>query len=74
MPRKQYRVGPGKGDWTVKSGGRTIRRFETKEPAVREATRRARQEPGEAQVIIQKRDGKIQEERTYRKDPYPPKG
>ena len=74
MARKQYRVGPDKGDWTVKTGGKTVRRFETKEPAVKEATRRARSEPGESQVIIQKKDGKIQEERTYRNDPYPPKG
>jgi hypothetical protein len=27
-----------------------------------------------SQVIIHKRDGKFQEERTYGNDPYPPKG
>ena len=58
----------------MKSGGRTLRRYETKEPAVKDATSRVRREPGEAQVIVQKRDGKIQEERTYRNGPYPPKG
>ena len=29
---------------------------------------------GEAQVIIHGADGKIQSERTYGSDPYPPKG
>lgn len=50
----------------------------TKEDAVKKATTRARQEHEEkgqlGQVVIRKQDGTIQEERTYGKDPHPPKG
>jgi len=53
------------------SGGTTAHR--TKTEAVREAARVGR-ENGNAQVIIKKRDGKIESERTYGKDPRRSKG
>jgi len=60
------------GGWSVKSsGGTTAHR--TKTAAVGEAARIGR-ENGNAQVIIKKRDGKIESERTYGKDPRRSKG
>jgi hypothetical protein len=49
-------------------------RRDKKEPAVREGAKQARGECGESQLVIHRKDGTIQDERTYRKDPYPPKG
>lgn len=74
MPRKRYDVSPDGEDWKLTSGGRTVRRFDTKEPAVREGAKQARGERGESQLVIHRKDGTIEDERTYRKDPYPPKG
>jgi hypothetical protein len=45
----------------------------TKMDAIAEAARRGR-ESGNAQVIIKKRDGKIESERTYGDDPRRSKG
>jgi hypothetical protein len=78
MTRKVVEVGPRKGPeagWTVKvrgqSGGRT---FETKDPAVDAGRSIAKNAPQGGQLIIKKENGRIQEERTYKNDPYPPKG
>jgi Uncharacterized protein conserved in bacteria (DUF2188) len=76
MPkRKTYDVSPGDGGWGVKAreAKRASARFDTKAEAVergKELAKKAR----EGQLVIRKQDGTIQEERTYRNDPYPPKG
>ena len=61
--------------WAVKREGaeRAIEVTETKAPAIERGRSIATKEHGELIVHKQKRN-EIQEERTYRKDPYPPKG
>ena len=73
MPRKRYDVTPDGDDWIIQTGGRTVRRFETKQPAVDDAVGRGRRQ-GNSQVVIHRKNGTIQEERTYGEDPYPPEG
>ncbi len=60
--------------WQVKKEGnkRAYRVFTTKKEAVKFGKKLAEKEKG--QLLIQRKDGTFQEERTYRKDPYPPKG
>jgi Uncharacterized protein conserved in bacteria (DUF2188) len=56
---------------------RVSRVFDTQREAINEGLRRGRQveqEGGRAQLRIKGEDGKLQEERTYGKDPYPPAG
>jgi len=62
----------GDGAWSVKGAdGTSTHRTKTK--AVSEAARMGRKS-GKAQVIIKKRDGKIESERTYGRDPRRTKG
>jgi hypothetical protein len=73
--RKTYHVVPAGDDWKVEAAQakRAAGVFENKDEAVKRAIELAKaQELG--QVIIHKRDGTIQEERTYGADPFPPKG
>ena len=74
--RAVYHVTPtGDGDWKVKAVGssRASSTHENKADAVDRATDLGKEHrPG--QIVIHGKDGKIQEERTYGKDPYPPKG
>jgi hypothetical protein len=75
MPRKIYDVVPEDGDWRVEARGarRASGVFDTKDEAVKRAVELAKaHELG--QVVIRKRDGTVQEERTFGRDPYPPKG
>lgn len=77
MPsRKKYHVtANGQGGWKVKAEGasRASSSHENKTDAVQKAKELAKsQELG--QVVIHKRDGQIQTEHTYGKDPYPPAG
>jgi hypothetical protein len=61
----------------VESSGRTVRRFATKESAVQDAAARGRaskKRGDDAQVVIHRKDGTIQDERTYGHDPYPARG
>ena len=62
------------GGWNVEpQGGGPKTHFDTKDPAVDAAVKKARAaELG--QVKVQKEDGTIQEERTYGKDPERTKG
>lgn len=67
--RTKYDVGPDgrSGGWVVKVG--SVREpFATKQDAVKAAASRAKT-AGNAQVIIRKKDGSIQSERTYVADP-----
>jgi hypothetical protein len=70
MPkRSRLDVSPNKreGGWTVKVGNNRSR-FDTKQAAINAAVSKAR-ELDDAQVIIHKKDGTIQSERTYGNDP-----
>jgi hypothetical protein len=75
LRRKVYHVIPDGYSWKVKSEGskRAVKTFDHKKNAVDFGREIAKNQPL-AQVKIHKKDGTIQEERTYRKDPYPPKG
>ncbi len=71
MTRKKVWVSPdGDGGWNVKTQGakRAVGNFEDKPDAVDRAKEIAKSAPL-GQVIIQKRDGEIQTEYTYGKDP-----
>ncbi len=74
--RNVYHVVPTKGgDWGIKKehGERSVKNFDTQKDAIDAAKDIARnQEP--AQVKIHGENGKIRDEHTYGKDPYPPKG
>ena len=75
MPKKNsIHIVPSEKGWDVKRQGasRASRVTRTKDEAVKVGRDMAQKESG--QLIIHKKDGKIQEERTYRKDPFPPKG
>jgi hypothetical protein len=56
------------GTWVIKgsdgSGNTAEGGFRTKTDAIAEAARRGRQS-GDAQLLIKKRDGKLESERTY---------
>jgi len=74
--RKRVWVSPdGHGGWNVKTQGaqKAAANYEDKIDAVSKAKTMAKNAPL-GQVIIQKKDGVIQTEHTYKKDPYPPKG
>jgi len=74
--RKTYHVTQNQqGDWNVKAtrASRASSSHETKAEAVERGRELAKSQPL-GQLVIHGRDGKIQTEHTYRKDPYPPKG
>jgi len=73
--REKYHVTHDDGNWKVKKQGanRARKVFENKKEAVDYGREVAKSEP-KGQLIIHKKDGKIQTEHTYKKDPYPPKG
>lgn len=74
--RRRVWVSPdGEGGWNVKTEGKSkaAANFEDKIDAIDRAKDIA-QNARLGQVIIQKRDGTIQTEHTYGKDPYPPEG
>jgi hypothetical protein len=63
------------GDWDVKRQGST--RPSSTAPTQGQAVSRARhlaQATRPAQVVIHRPNGRIREEHTYGKDPYPPEG
>lgn len=73
--RKIIHVAPGGNEWKVKEQGkdRSMKNFERKEDAVDFGREKAKN-AGWAQLKIHRKDGTIQTEHTYKKDPYPPKG
>ena len=79
MVRRRFHVtyDKDKGDWKVQdqTGQRASHRAPTKEEAVQKG-RKTAQSGGDSSLVIHKKDGKIQEERTYprKSDPYPPSG
>jgi hypothetical protein len=73
MPkRSRYFIEPRDTGWALTSSGRTLRRFDTKSEALGDGVKRAKAAKG--QLVIKDRDGKIQSERTYGHDPFPPAG
>jgi hypothetical protein len=75
VPRRmRIDVSPNKrdGGWVVKAGTEKAR-HDTKQAAIDDAAARGR-ESGNAQVVIRKKDGSIQSERTYFNDPRRSKG
>jgi hypothetical protein len=74
MARRRFVVSPNKreGGWRLTSRG-ISQPFDTKQEAVNAAAKQARS-MGNSQVVIQKRDGTIQSERTYGNDPRRTKG
>lgn len=73
--RRIYDVSPKGSGWTVRERGaqRAVGDFAKKSEAVERASEIGRNQ-ALAQVVIRGSDGRIQSERTYGKDPYPPKG
>jgi len=71
---KRIHITGERGNWRgVREGGeRATFTAPTKQAAIEKGRAQAQKEQG--QLIIHKTDGKIQEERTYGKDPFPPKG
>lgn len=72
---KVYRVTPDSDkSWRLGADGneRATGYFDTKDEAIRRGRELAKKEEG--QLFIHGLDGRIQQERTYHKDPYPPKG
>ena len=76
MARSVFHVSPaGDGKWRVESegGGETGQIFDDKEQAVENAKERAKAAPL-GQIIVHRRDGRIEYERTYGEDPRQRKG
>lgn len=74
--RQIYHVMPNPGGgWNVKKEGgqRSSAHFETKAQAA-DRGRDLAKSSGLGQIKIHKKDGRLQTEYTYGKDPYPPKG
>lgn len=59
--------------WQVKTNGSSLKNFKTKDLAKDFAVEKANNNKP-SQVIIKKKDGKIETEWTYGDDPFPPKG
>jgi hypothetical protein len=75
MPaRKVWDVEPRRDGWAVQRDGRgrADSLHATKKPAVTRAAKLAKAAKG--QLRVKNRDGRIEDERTYTKDPYPPRG
>ena len=74
-PRERIHVTPDKGNWNVEKEGaqKPSKTFDNKPGAIDYGKEQAKKAPL-GQLIIHKKDGTFQEERTYKKDPYPPKG
>jgi len=74
MPNKQVWVSPKGNSWKVKSTGvgKTAAITKTKAEAKEIATRIARNQ--DAELVVQRQDGTIQEKNSFGNDPFPPKG
>ncbi|SPD71991.1 conserved hypothetical protein [uncultured Desulfobacterium sp.] len=74
--RRVYHVTPDQNKgWKVKREGaaRASDCFENKGDAIQRGKELAKS-ASEGQIIIHRRDGRIQTEHTYKNDPFPPKG
>ncbi|HEY0782965.1 MAG TPA: DUF2188 domain-containing protein [Thermoanaerobaculia bacterium] len=62
---KQVLVSPGGKGWRVTADGAPVCEQRTKEVAIDYAIKEARRGGGPARLCVQRRDGTLQEERTY---------
>ena len=75
MSRKTIHVSKHPAGWQVKKEGgkRASSVHRTKDAAVGSAVRQAKRSKP-SQVVIHGRNGRFQSERTYKHDPFPPRG
>ena len=75
MSRKRIHVTSHPDGWQVKreGGKRASSVHRTKDAAVGSATSQARRSRP-SQVVIHGKEGRFQSERTYGRDPFPPRG
>lgn len=74
MPKMpQIHVSPSGNGWKTTTDGKTISNHRTQETATKAATKIADSKPA-AQVVVHRPDGRIREEHTHGRDPYPPPG
>ncbi len=71
--RQKIHIVPNNGNWSVKKGGKVISNHRIKGNAVKGGVNIAKKQKP-SQVVIHKKNGQIQTEHTYGKDPYPPDG
>lgn len=74
MAKKTQHIVPNTSDgWSVKKGGstRATKNFEKKEDAIKFGKQVAKNQKSE--LVIHKKDGRIQNTNSYGKDPNPPK-
>ena len=73
MPRNQIWVTSHPDGWAIRRAGasRASSVYDTKQEAVNEARRKAQRE--EAELIVQRKDGTIQQSDSHGHDPCPPK-
>ena len=71
--RVRYEVKPSSNGWDVTRDGTTVSHHRLKDRAVEAAAGSARRE-GHSQLMIKTEGGRIQDERTYGSDPFPPRG
>lgn len=72
MKNNKHVVPNPTGGWDVKSGGHRTSHHNTQQSAIQSATVSAQVD--RTDVVIHGRDGKIRENNSYGKDPFPPKG
>lgn len=74
MPKKSQHAVPHQDGWAVKREGKpkVTKVHDTQKDAISHAKEIAKNQ--ESQIKIYSRDGKIRDEHTYGKGPYPPKG
>jgi hypothetical protein len=73
MARKTQHVVPNpSGGWSVKKGGaaKATRTFDKKDQAVSYGKQVAKNQ--KAELVVHKKDGKIQNPNSYGRDPHPP--
>ena len=73
--RKTYHITKTPEGWQgkVEGGQRASTTGTTKQEVIQKTTELAKNQ-GHTSVVIHKKDGEFQEERTYGNDPYPPPG
>jgi len=73
MARKRYDVVPAGAKWEVKHNSVALSDWHLKENAIEAGVKVARAN-APSQLIIHRLDGRIEDERTYGDDPFPPRG
>lgn len=71
--RKRYDVVPSGTNWAVKHEGAVLSTHILKVTAIDAGVKVARNN-APSQLVIHRADGTIEDERTYEKDPFPPRG